>query len=137
MKKTVGAASLELQKKSNEKYDAYELQREMTKNYLDEVIKAAKSVDWEEPYYVCVQCKKERLLKNVIRNYFYARKTRPLPDYDLTLFSYDPKTGDLKFEWTIPDPDTCLYLMHTKTEHGPDHGQLIHDIELFSDGKLV
>lgn len=135
--KTVGAASVELTNKTKEKYDAVELQREMQKDYVDDLIKAAKSVDWDEPYYVCVQCRKERHMANVVRNQFYARKTRPIADYDLTLYSYDPKTGDLKFEWTVPDPDTCLYLLHNADTLPKDHQELIYMLKQFSEGQLI
>lgn len=136
-KRTVGQASLELSDKAKEKYDAVELQREMTKDYLNEIYKTAKSVNWEDPFYICVQARKERLLENVVRNQFYARKTRPLPDFDLTCFSYDPKTEDLKYEWTIPDPDTCLWLLANEDELPEDHQQLIYFIKQFSQGKLI
>jgi hypothetical protein len=104
---TVGAEALKLQSKP-ESQSVIDTQREMQKGYIDQLITCAKRYDWTDPFYICVQNRRERLLTNVIRCQFYGRKTRPTPQYDLALYSYDPKTEQIRFEWIVPDKETVL-----------------------------
>ncbi len=109
-KQTVGAAALELMAKGDQKQGVIDTQREMTKGYVDSLIvcaqKGANKHGKSQPFYVCVQTRRERLLTNVIRNQFYSRITRPLPAYDLALYWYNPKDEQLRFVWCIPDKET-------------------------------
>ena len=104
---TVGSEAVKLLQKGDEKQGVIDTQREMQKGYIDDLIKCAKRYkDWTELFYICVQTRRERLLSNVVRSQFYGRLTRPTPEYDLALYSYDPKTENLKFEWVVPDKET-------------------------------
>ncbi len=138
--KTVGAVALELQ---NDLYpqDVIETQREMQKDHVEELMYCAKRHEKifgsDNAYYVCVQLKRERLLTNVIRSYFYARRTRPIPDYDLSLYHYDPKTEQLTFVWAIPDKETVEYILENKHLLPLDHEQLIHFCISFKENTLV
>lgn len=120
--KTVGAAAIELQSKADGKQSVMDTKDAMLKSYPDALVKCAKSKDWTEPFYVCVQSRRERLLNNVIRNQFYARKTRPIPQFDLALYHYDPSTEDLRFVWCIPDKESVINIMVNRA-----NGTLPHD----------
>ena len=138
---TVGAAALELAKKGDEKQSLIDTQREMQKNYINELITAAKNGEKQfgrsRAFYVCVQTRRERLLQNVIRNQFYARQTRPFPAYDLALYHYDPKDEKLSFVWTIPDKDTVD--MMSEPGYIPNRGeeQLFGFVTSFKKGCLI
>ena len=136
-KKTVGQASYELSSKPPEKILAIDLQREMQKTFeenMNEIIKKHK--DWAKKYYIVYLLRRERLMPNVIRQQFVTRKTRPKPNYDMSLFSYDNTSGTLLFHWSIPDEETCIYLVANKEYLPEDQKPLIDFIMKFADGKL-
>jgi|SRR5690242_5245906 len=140
-KETVGAAAVKLLKEGDQKQSVIETQREMLKGYFDELIKAAKKGEQdfgrEKPFYVCVQTRRERLLANVIRNQFYARQTRPSPQYDLALYYYDPTTEDLRFVWCIPDKESVQYLIENELAIPSDQAQLVGFCKSFVAGTLI
>ena len=103
---TVGSEAVKLLQKGDQGQSVIDTQREMQKGYLDELVKCAKRYDWHEPFYLCVQTRRERLLSNVIRCQFYARHTKPTPQYDLACYKYDPKDEKITFEWVVPDKET-------------------------------
>jgi hypothetical protein len=103
---TVGQCAVDLLAKGDQKQSVIDTTKEMQRGYVDELIKCAKRYDWPEPFFICVQTRRERLLTNVIRCQFYARLSRPTPQYDLALYSYDPKKEQLRFEWVVPDKQT-------------------------------
>lgn len=139
--KTVGQAALDLLKNGDQKQSVIDTQQEMLKDYLDQVIEAAqrgeKLFGEESPFYVCVQTRRERLLSNVIRNQFYPRQTRPRPEYDLALYSYDPQTEDLRFEWCIPAKDMVEYILYNQSELSSDHAQLVEFCYKFKNNTLI
>jgi predicted transcriptional regulator len=140
-RKTVGAHAVELMKKVDEKINPIDMQREMLKGYFDELVKCAKRHEdifgKTEPYYICVQTRAERLMVNVKRNMFYARKTRPRPEYDLALYYYDPKTEQLSFVWCIPDRETVDMLIENELVLPKDQRQLLDFCKAFKANTLV
>lgn len=114
-------------------------QKAMQEKYVDNLIEAAmngeKVFGKEEHFYICVQTRRERLLENVIRNQFYVRKTRPIPQYDLSLYYYDPKDEKMTFVWCIPDKETTHQLAHSC--QNPAEGQLAYFCDLFLKNSLV
>lgn len=140
-RKTVGAAAVELMNKGDQKQGVIDTQREMTKGYIDELIKCAqngaRSYPDKKPFYICVQTRRERLLANVVRNQFYHRMTRPSPEYDLALYHYDPKEEQLRFVWCIPDKETVAEM--SRPDYRPEHGemQLYHFVKSFLGGTLI
>ena len=141
-KKTVGEVALDLQKDPYPQ-DVIETQREMLKEYPDELIACAKRHEKMPEFqnlnhfYLCVQTKRERILTNVVRNYFYARRTRPAPTYDLSLYYYEPKDEKLTFIWCIPDKETCEYMLTYKHELPHDQWQLLDFVEKFTNNTLI
>ena len=138
--KTVGEASVELLEKADQKQPVIDTSQEMLKGYIDNLIQCAKKYEkegWKDPFYICVQTRRERLLVNVVRNQFYARKTRPTPQYDLSVYYYDPKTEELRFEWCIPDKETVEMLILNETILPSDHQQLVYFCKKFKNGEYL
>ena len=104
--KTVGQVSLELSQKAPESRDPIELQREMHKDYVKNVIECIErsKKDFSKDFFVVVITKRERLMENVLRNYFTSRLSCPTPDYDQTVYKYHVKTDEIDYLWSIP-PD--------------------------------
>lgn len=139
-KQTVGAAAVELASKGDQKQSVIDTQREMQKNYIDELIKTAKAgkaLYGMRAFYICVQTRRERLLHNVIRSQFYPRQTRPFPTYDLSLYYYDPKDESLSFVWTIPDRETVEAMDSPDYVPHKEETQLYGFVKAFTKGTLI
>src|SRR5271157_2358740 len=135
--KTVGQASYELLQKPPEKINVIDMQREMQKSVaseLQDIIEKHKN--YSKQYYILLQYLRIRPMPNVIRQQFIVRKTRPSPNYDCSLFSYNNETGEFLFHWTVPDEDTCTYLLHNESNLKEDEKQLYGFVKDFADGKL-
>jgi hypothetical protein len=138
---TVGKAALHLLAKGDQKQGVIDTQREMQKNYIDELIKCAQRgasmFGIEKPFYVCVQNRRERLLENVFRCQFYPRRSRPLPAFDLSLYHYDPKAEKLTFVWTIPDEETFKNMIEPGYISPKGEEQLYGFVKAFHEGRLI
>lgn len=155
-KKTVGQTSLELSQKTPDTLDPIELQREMQKDYLDNLIwavkHAKKQVDctgmkghedcankeaWTGDFYVEVITKKEKLMQNVLRNYFSARRSCPTPDYNQSVYKFNSSTDDIEYLWTVPDDQTCEMFVQNALKIVPEERQLLGFILDFKNGSLL
>lgn len=136
---TVGSASYELLQKPAEKINVIDMQREMDKTFwpeIKETIKKNSSI--VGPYYIVIINRRERNMPNVIRRQFVSPLfERPFPRYDWSLFSYDNSTCDLNYYWTIPDEDTCSYLLLNESSVREEEKQLLTFVKKFSEGSLV
>lgn len=145
-KKTVGEHSYELQQKEDEKINPVDLQREIHQGNTDEdsfenqIRLAVKRGDNEEDFigdfFVVVLFKKERLLQNVVRQYFFPRQTCPPPDFDQVVYHYHRFAQKLEFLWVIPDKNTCIELPLIKNQLPHEQQQLLGFIHDFRTGKL-
>ncbi len=136
-KERVGQAAARLLSNPDNKQGVVDTQREMLKNYRDELIKCAKRYDWKQPFYICAWTRRERTMVNVLRTQFFARQTRPAPTYDMQLYSYDPATEEMRFEWCLPDKDTIDQILADPLGLPKDHEQLYDFCRRFSQGTLV
>lgn len=136
-KKKVGAASLELSAKAPESRDPIELQREMMKDYCDEVIKCAMHGKqyYKGTFYVVVITKKERLMHNVLRSYYLHRKTCPTPDWDQAVYKFENESFSIL--WVIPAKDIADMLYHNAVEVVPEERDLRDFVIDFYSGKLL
>jgi hypothetical protein len=135
-KKTVGEISLELQNKAAETQDPIELQREMQSDYVDNLIEAAHNNkdNYDDVFYIVVLTKKEKLMQNVMRNYFFTRQSCPTPQYDQSVFMYNPKDEEITYLWTVPDKETCeIFRENALQVHERELLQCVLD---FYDGTL-
>lgn len=155
-KKTVGHIASDLQLKTPDSNDPIEIQRATEREYIDNlewcVKHALKKVDCSSikgheecknresldgDFFVASLIKKEKLLQNVIRNYFVPTKTCPTPTYDQTLYRYNHRKEQLEFLWVVPDRDTCETLHENKDIVVPAERELLSFILDFYDGTLL
>lgn len=143
-KKTVGAYSYELQQKSDEKINPIDLQREIHKgnsnddSYENQVLIAVNSgkSHYKGDFFVVVLFKKERLLKGVIRQYFFHRESCPTPEYDQVVYHYFPKDQKLEFVWVVPDKQSVIDFCLMGNALPPEHQQLVQFARDFNSGEL-
>jgi hypothetical protein len=87
-------------------------------------------------FFVVVITKKERLMPNVLRNYFFSRKSCPTPDYDQTVYQYHRLSDQLEFLWVIPARDICQEMLLEAPFVHPEEKELLTYVCDFRDGKL-
>lgn len=137
-KETVGKKALELAQKAPETRSPIELEREMHKDYekniLECIDRGKKELDSD--FFVIVITKKEPLLQNVLRHFYFFRISCPTPDYDQTVYKYTKSTDIVEFIWTIPSRDTCFMLKDNKTIVSPLEYGLLDFVLKFDDGTL-
>lgn len=143
-KKSVGGAALELQKKQDEKINPIDLQREIHKGSASNesfegqiriCVERGKKM-YDKDFYIVVLFKKERLLKNVVRQYFFPRKTCPFPDYDQVVYKYSKNPENLEFLWVVPDKQSTIDLALMKHQLSKEQSELVRFVEDFNNGKL-
>lgn len=142
--KTAGELSLEAQK-SSDKIEAVEMQQEILKgtnskkSFIEEIEDAARrgknDPSFEGEFYVICLVKKERLLQNILRPYFFYRQSCPTPEFDQTVYKVT-KSDNLEYLWTIPDVHTCNAIMANRDNLPPDHDLLIEMVNAFMNGDL-
>lgn len=143
-KKTVGQYSYEMQQKPDEKINSIDLQREIHKgnssedSFENQVRIAVERGEkmFEGDFYVVVLFKKERLMKNVVRQYFFPRKSCPTPEFDQVVYRYFPKENRLDFIWVIPDKQSTMDLAFMRGELPDEQQQLVKFARDFNSGKL-
>lgn len=137
-KKTVGEQAAPLLSKEPESRDPIEIQREMQKEYIDNLIMCVETHKKIFPshFFVTVLTKREKLLPNVFRNYFLANLACPTPNYDQAVFRYNKDYEHIEYIWTIPDRETCYYFLNNKHLIVKEEQQLLKHIIDFADGIL-
>lgn len=135
---TVGKLSSELLAKEPESNDPIELEREMQKDYLDNLMSCVQegSKIYYTDFYVVVLTKRERLMSNVLRNYFLHRISCPTPDYDQAVFKVDRSSQTVIYLWSIPSQDACHHLKDNALYVHPQEKQLLQFVLDFADGTL-
>ncbi len=136
-RKTVGEEAYKRQENPDTKQGIIDTQREMDKEYFGEIEKCIQNhKHWDQPFYIVVLCKKEQLMENVIRRYFIGRMSMPTPQWDQTLWRYDPKSGDLRFVWVLPDQETAKWMAMNPQTLQEKHLELLCFVLDFLDKKL-
>lgn len=135
---TIGKISGDLSQKAPESRSPIEIQRAMQSEYLEEL---KKCVTEHKPliqgdFFIIVITKNERLMTNVFRNYFFARKTCPTPDYDQSVFVYRRQDDELHYIWTIPSQDASHHLKDNALLVAPEERELLRFVMEFADGTL-
>lgn len=138
-RETVGKISTDLLAKEPESRDPIELQREMNKSYASElencVLEFRKSN--ARDFYVSVLTKKERLMENVLRNYFFPLHACPTPTYDQAVYKYNHEDERIEFLWVIPSKDTCELFMANADQIVPEERDLLRFISSMYNGSLL
>lgn len=138
-KVTVGEQYLQVAHKDPESSDPIELQREMQKEYVDNLIQCVESYrkDNHHDFFVVSITKREPLMPNMLRNYFLARNTCPTPDYDQSAFFYSYHEEKIAYLWTVPDRGTCFHLQDYALQVADEEKQLLEFVLQFFDGTLL
>jgi hypothetical protein len=136
--KTVGAIAKELMEKDQDKYDLVEMQRAMQEDWNKNIRLALEDgkKNFERNFYIVIETKRERIMENVIRNYFLTRESCPSPNYDQTVFRYLSKEEMLEFLWVLPCKDACLNMKDHALEIDKEERDLLHFVLDFYDGVL-
>ena len=127
---------------SSDKQEVGETSSEMNKTFEEALMECVRSYQKERlenttPFYVIFQNKKERLMQNVIRRYFYGRETEPTPTYDIGVYKCDPITQKIDFKWTIPDQATYFDMLINANRYPPEKQQLVMFCKLMSENRLA
>jgi hypothetical protein len=88
-------------------------------------------------FHVVVITKKERLLENVLRNYFLVRESCPTPDYDQTVYRCDQKRQIIDLLWTVPNIQACEMFRDRADSVPSEQKELLKCVLAFYDGTLL
>lgn len=88
-------------------------------------------------FYVVVVTKKERLMQNVIRNYFFYVYACPTPTYDQTVYKYHRADNKVDFLWVVPSKDSCEFIRDNALTLPDDQKELIKFVMDFYDDTLL
>jgi len=92
---------------------------------------------YEGDFYIVVETKKERLMKNVIRNYFFHRKSCPTPTYDNVVYRYNFKDDYIEILWVLPSRDTYNMMINRAVEIPKEQYELLQYVLDDRDGTLL
>lgn len=142
MSETVGKVSSDLIIKSGDNtHSAHEQMSEQLSEYDKNIYICIEQAKKDFPhlfeFYVVVLTKKERLMPNVLRHYYFARASCPTPDYDQTVYHYILQKDHLEFMWVIPSKDTCEYMRHNMLTIPLEEKQLLQFVLDFYDDTLM
>jgi len=138
-RKTVGEVSQEILSTDKQQPTATEQMEECLSEYEENIITCAETHKkiFDGDFFIVVLTKKERLMQNVLRNFFFARKTCPTPDWDQAVYRYDSKNGDIELVWILPSKETCGYLVDNALELAPEQRDLLQFVLDDKDGTLL
>lgn len=137
-KKTVGSIAVDLMSKA-QPTTVIDQTRESLTDYEKNVVECVERGKKDFPsqdFYIVVLTKKEKLLENVLRHYFFPRLSCPTPDYDQALYCYKYKVDHLIFMWIIPDQLTCYNIISYGKNTNKGEEDLFRFVHLFRNGEL-
>jgi hypothetical protein len=138
-KETVGKLSSELlQRDTYADHSAGEQMQAQLSDYesnlFDRVVHG-KTV-YPSDFYLVVIAKREKLMPNAFRLYYFHRISCPSPDYDQTVYKYHRKDDALEFLWVVPAKPVIQEMIAHKHELDPSLFQLLKFVIEFVDGTL-
>lgn len=138
-KRTLGAIVNDLSQKSPDSRDPIEIQRELQKDYMKNLLEAVDRGYKKYPsnFFIHVETKAEPLLPNTFRNYFIDKQCCPTPNYDQSVFRYNREAGQIEYLWTIPDRETCHHFKANAAIIAPEERGLLSFILKFDSGELL
>jgi len=135
----VGKISLDLQSIAHEAdHTPDEQMREQLSDYEDHMkqcIERCKKT-FIGNFYIVVLTKKERLMKNVLRNFFMGRQSCPTPEYDQAVYRYHRLEDRVEFMWVVPAKDVCIWMLNNPLEVPPEDKPLLQFVMDFNDNTL-
>ena len=112
--------------------------REQLREYEDNIADtvARGKADYSGDFFVVVITKRERIMSNVIRNYFFSRQSCPSPDYDQTVYHYHRADEHLEFVWVVPSPVAVKDIIKHRHDLDTSLFGLLKFVLEFLDGSL-
>lgn len=138
-RENVGKIALDLMKKEPETRSPIEQMQEQLSEYDTNIFECVERCSKEFPgnFFIVVITKKEKLMPNVLRHFFFGRISCPTPDYDQTVYKYDRNDNCAQFLWTVPDKETCqLFMRDALLVHESERG-LLEFVISFENGSLL
>lgn len=137
-KETIGKVATDLMAQQTHEVSAIEQMRESLSDYEKNVWECVDRCKKEFPgdFYIVVITKNEKLLPNVLRNFFYGRLSCPTPDYDQTVYKYKRKDNQVIFMWVIPSRTASFHLKEHALEVDRQERELLKFVMAFDDGTL-
>lgn len=138
-RETIGKIASDLIQKPLETTSPIEQMREQLNDYDKNIIECVErnKITFLTDFYVVVLTKRERLMQNVFRNYFYARLSCPTPEWDQAVYRYNRRDDSIFFMWVIPSKQTCEEMVMNKHLIPPEEYKLLEYVLAFSDGTLL
>lgn len=136
---TVGAQAVAAMDKGQDPVSVIDQQRAMQTDYLKNLLECAQTFRKSHPntdFFIVVLTKREKLLQNVFRNYFTARFTCPVPNYDQAVYRFDNAKEDIEFIWVVPNKETCILYKNNALSIHPEERQLLTFVLAFASGDL-
>jgi len=87
-------------------------------------------------FYLVVIAKREKLMPNAFRLYYFHRISCPSPDYDQTVYKYHRKDEQLEFLWVIPAKPVIKDMIANRLDLDTSLYQLLKFVIEFVDGTL-
>jgi len=138
-RETVGKISTDMLKNSHENtHSAHDQMKEMLTDYEKNIHEAivAGCKKYTSDFFVVVLVKQERLMKNVMRNYYFARESCPTPQHDQVVYQYHPESGSIEFLWVVPSLTASVTMVNEALMAHPEERQLLQFVLDFRDGTL-
>jgi hypothetical protein len=113
--------------------------KEQLKEYIPNLIEAVnkgKILRPDQDFYIIVLTKRERLMQNVMRHFFFTRTSCPTPDFDQAVYFYSHLKEEVEFVWVLPDRDTAFYFFHNPLSIPPEDKCLLDIVVDYFDGTL-
>jgi len=138
-KDTVGKIALEILGKEEHNPDVVGQQREMLQDYEKNVMQAVQNgtEQFNGDFYVVVSTKQEKLLKNIIRNYFFPRESCPSPQHDQVVYKYRAREQRIELLWVVPGREACEIFRNDPLGVPAEERDLLMDVLSFYDGSLL
>ena len=139
-RETIGKISTDLLRKADDKHTVIDQMRENLKEYEKEFMicleRGKKLFPWASRFFIEVQAKTEKLMPNVMRNYFMPKISCPTPTWDQHVYRYQVVDDSIKHLWTVPDRSTCEYLTDFALQIPSEEKDLLNFVLDFKCGEL-
>lgn len=138
-RETVGKLSSDLLQKE-EKYDhsvLEQMQEQLTgfEDHFYSALNAGKN-NYPGDFFIVVITKRERLMSNVIRNYFFSRESCPTPTCDQAVYKYHRTDDRVEFIWVLPSKEGCADLYNNRLYVDISLNKLLGYVLDFENGSL-
>lgn len=140
MNETVGKISRDLIiKQVDDTHSAHEQMQECLTDFDENLLKCLEDgkAKYTGDFYVIVLTKKERLMPNVLRNYFLVRLTCPTPEFDQAVYQYKKTDDEVHLLWVVPSKDTVAFMKDNMLLLPLEERELLNFVLDFTDGKLL